>query len=960
MLPSGRSRLIGEILVAVGLTGILIGGVRLWVNRPLTARQGPSASAPATSGAALTAPLRSDPAVTTGQFDNGLRYYLRANTQPQGRAELRLAVNAGSILEDDDQRGLAHFVEHMAFNGTKHFPKQEITSFLQSIGMRFGPSVNASTTFDETVYGLQVPTDRPEVLDRAMLILEDWAHAVTFDPAEVDKERGVIIEEWRSRRSAGARLQDAQFPVLLKGSRYADRLPIGTTENIEHFKIERLKDFYTTWYRPDMMAVVAVGDFDVKTIEGLVRKHFGSIPAPRAPKPRPVYDVPAQPGTLYGITTDKEAQGASVSIYVKVSPQRPTTVGDYRREITTRLAAAMLSTRLGEAAQRPASPLLGATAARARIVRATDATIVTAALRQDSVDRGLVSLFTEAERVTRFGFTQPELDRQKTNTLREMERAVAEKDTRASAQLAAEYIRNFTVQEPFPGLAAESDLTKQFMPEITLDQINAIAKTWMPDANRVVLLYAPVTTGAALPDAGKLAAMIKNAESATIAPYVARTDTQPLLDVVPARGAIAKTSARAALGLTEWELSNGAKVVLKPTTFKEDEIVFTAVSPGGTSLASDADFIPAATAVQVVNSTGVGKFASGDLRRVLTGKVAAVRPAIGLYQQGLAGGGSRQDLETLFQLIYLYFTQPRRDPVIFSALTSQLRSGLANQTATPDFAFASALNSAVTQDHARARLTTRETIDAMNLDKSLAFYKERFSDASAFTFVFVGSFDIEAMKPLVEQYLASLPATHRPSEWKDVGIQAPAGVVERRVEKGTEPKSRTAVVFTGPLQNDLAKGIAYQAMADVLQTRLRDTLRETLGGTYNVNVSPGITRRPRDEYSLGILFEADPARMDSLATRLFEEIARLKTGGPTAKEVANTKTALLRDYETNMRRNAFLLTQISQRYELGESPEVLLQVPEAINQVSSAAIQDAAKTTLDTNRYVKVTLVPGK
>jgi zinc protease len=776
----------------------------------------------------------------------------------------------------------------------------------------------------------------------------------------VDKERGVIVEEWRSRRNAGARIQDAQFPVLLKGSRYADRLPIGTTDSIQHFKIERLKDFYTTWYRPDLMAIVAVGDFDVKTIEGLVRKHFGSIPASKAPKPRPTFDVPAQPGTQYGIATDKEAQGATVSIYVKATPQRMATVGDYRREITTRLAAAMLSTRLGEAAQRPGSPLLGATAARARIVRSTDATIVTGALRQDSVDRGLVSLFTEAERVTRFGFTQPELERQKTNTQRGMERAVAEKDTRPSAQLAAEYIRNFTVQEPFPGLTVEDDLTRRFLPEITLDQINAIAKTWMPDVNRVVLLYGPAAAGSALPDAGRLAAMIKNAESATIAPYVARTENQPLLDTAPPRGSILKTSTRASFGLTEWELSNGAKVVLKPTTFKEDEIVFTAVSPGGTSLASDADFIPAATAAQVVSSMGIGKFASGDLRRVLTGKVAAVRPVIGLYQQGLAGGGSRQDLETLFQLIYLYFTQPRRDPVIFAALTSQIRSGLANQAATPEFAFAAALNSAVTQDHPRSRLTTRETVDAMNVDTSLAFYKERFADASAFTFVFVGSFDPEAMKPLVEQYLAGLPATHRPAEWKDVGIRAPAGVVERRVEKGTEPKSRTAIVFTGPMENDLAKGIAYQAMGDVLQTRLRDTLREALGGTYNVTVSPGITRRPRDEYNLGILFEADPARMDSLATRVFDEIARLKASGPTAKEVANAKTALLRDYETNIRRNAFLLTQIGQRYELGEEPESLLQVPGAISQVSGASIHEAAKSALDVNRYVKVMLFPAK
>jgi zinc protease len=454
--------------------------------------------------------------------------------------------------------------------------------------------------------------------------------------------------------------------------------------------------------------------------------------------------------------------------------------------------------------------------------------------------------------------------------------------------------------------------------------------------------------------------MMKAVETATVTPYVARTSTAPLLDKPPAAGKVTRISTRDRLGVTEWELSNGARVVLKPTTFKEDEIVFLAMRPGGTSLASDADFVPAQTSAQVVSTLGVGKFASADLRRVLTGEVVSVRPIIAPYLSSLAGGGSRRDVERLFQLIYLYFTQPRRDPAIFSALTTQLRSALANQTATPDFAFASTMISALTQDHLRSRPTTRETIDAMDMDKSLAFYRDRFSDASGFTFVFVGSFDVEAMRPLVEQYLGGLPSTRRPETWRDVGIRAPAGIVEKRVAKGIEPRSRTSIVFTGPMPYDLEHTAALRAAADVLQTRLRNALREALSATYNVTVTSATTKRPSEEYSATISFQSDPARMEALSARVFEEIARFKSGGPTPQELADAKAGLLRDFETSSRQNAYWLAQLAARYELGDSPETLLQVPDSYRQLSAASVQEAARVAFDTNRYVKVTLVPEK
>ena len=409
----------------------------------------------AVSAAELAAKLPVDPDVTTGTFPNGLKYYVRKNALPDKRAELRLVVNAGSLLEEDDQQGLAHFVEHMAFNGTKNFPKSDIVTFMESIGMRFGPSVNAFTSFDETVYMLQVPTDKPEVLDRSLLILEDWARAVSFDPAEVDKERGVIMEEWRLRRGAGARMQDQQLPILLKGSRYAERVPIGKPEVIQNFTHDRLKQFYTDWYRPDLMAVIAVGDFDKAAVEGLIKKHFAAIPAASKPKPRPAFDIPKQPGTMYSVTTDPETPMANVSVYSKMAFRDPTTAGAYRTQIVERLFGAMLSARFQELARKPDSPILGAGASRGLFVKSAEASTLSAAAKEDAIDLALELLFRETERVAQFGFTPAELDREKASYLRSYEQVLTEIDKRPSGQLADEYVRNFTQTEPFPGLLNE-------------------------------------------------------------------------------------------------------------------------------------------------------------------------------------------------------------------------------------------------------------------------------------------------------------------------------------------------------------------------------------------------------------------------------------------------------------------------------------------------------------------------
>lgn len=909
-------------------------------------------------GLALTQQVPVDSQTTMGKFPNGLRYYIRANKLPEKRAELRLAVNAGSVLEDNDQLGLAHMVEHMSFNGTKNFQKQEIVSFMESIGMRFGPSLNAYTSFDETVYMLTIPTEKPEVMEKAFLILEDWAQNLTFDPAEIDKERGVIVEEWRLGRGAGARMQDKYFPILFKGARYADRLPIGKKETIETFKYDTLKRFYKDWYRPDLMAVVAVGDFDQAAVENLIRQHFGSIPAVKVPRLRPTYNVPDHPDTLYTVATDKEAPMTSIAVYNKMPLQEQGTVGVYRQKIVNRLAASMLSRRLSDLVQKPESPFANAAAGWSIFVRTKEAAMLNAIPREGATERALETLLTEAGRAAKFGFTATELDREKLQAVRARERYFVETDKRLSSTLAAELLRNFTQNETLPSPAMEYALNQRFLPEITLDEVNRFARNWLNPASRVIVVNAPEKAGVTVPDETRLAAVVKAAGSKEIAPYVDTVASMVLLDKLPEPGKVVKTTAKEEFGISEWDLSNGVKVVLKPTVFKQDEIVFRATSPGGYHLASDQDFLPARTATQVMSVTGVGKFSTIDLRKVLAGKIVSVGASISDLDEGLSGSASVKDLETMFQLIYLKFTQPRADKEAFAAHIAQGKAVLANQQRMPAYAFSEALQKIMSQDHPRARPMTVEMIDQMDMEKSLAFYKERFADASDFTFVFVGSFSPEMMKPLVERYLASLPALHRQESWKDPGIRQPKGVIEKTVLKGIEPQSQAAIVFSGPFQYDQEHRSAIRAMGMVLDTRLREVLREDLSGTYGVSASPGYVKAPLQTYTFSIQFGCNPQRTDELVKRVFVEIDQLKKNGPTEKQMSDVREQLIRDFETNLQQNSYLLSQIYLRYQFPEDLGTFFGLKEYYKTLSAKMVWDAARTYLNTDNYVKVVLLP--
>ncbi len=935
------------IFVSIVLTGLSFAGAQE------TLPSSPAQSAP------LTQLVPVDSRITIGYLPNGLRYYIRTNGRPSRRAELRLVVNVGSVVEDADQVGLAHVVEHMAFNGSEHFAKQDLIKFMESIGMRLGPGVNANTGFDETVYMLHVPTDNPEAMSKALLFLGDLAHSLSFEPEAIDKERGVIVEEWRQGRGANARMQDQQFPILLKGSRYGERMPIGTKESIESFKPEALKRFYTDWYRPELMAVIAVGDFDKSEVENLIKGTFAPIPAPARARPRPTYEVPDHPETVYAIATDKEATMTSVGVYNMLPLRDQTTVGAYRQQQVERLYTRMLNARLADLTLKADPPFMKAATDRGLFVRSKEAASLMALVGGNGIERALDALVTESARAARFGFTSTELEREKRDTLRLYEGAFAERDKEESADLAAEFIRNFTQQEPLPGITYEYGLVQRFVPAITLDEVDMVAKDWA-GGSRVVLVNGPQKAELTVPDSTKLAAVIKSAAERPIKPYVEVAVSQSLLDRLPQPGPVVKTTTRAAFGVTEWELSNGVKVVLLPTRFKQDEVVLRATSPGGRSLASDKDYVAAMTAGQVIAAGGVGKFDVINLRNALSGKAASVMAFIDDTEEGLAGGASPKDLETMFQLVYLSFTQPRADATVFGVITAQMKALLASQQASPEWAFEQAMQTTLAQNHYRARQMTPEMVDEMDLQKSFTFYKDRFADASDFTFVLAGSFKVAAIKPLVEQYLGALPSLHRKETWKNEGITPPTGVVEKTVRKGIEPKSQADIVFTGSFPFDSTHRVVLDALAIVLETRLRETLREALSGTYGVQVEATATKIPEARYSITIDFGCDPARTEELVKTLFREIEALKAKGPTEKEVSDAREALRRKHESDLADNSRLASEIVARYELSEDITDFFTLPVEYEKLAAPAIQDAARRYLDTGNYVRVTLYPEK
>ncbi len=902
--------------------------------------------------------LEPDPKILIGKLDNGLKYYIRENKRPEKRAELRIAVKAGSILEDDDQQGLAHFVEHMAFNGTKNFPKQDLVNFLEKSGVRFGPELNAYTNFDETVYMLQVPTDSPEVMKTGFQILQEWAQDISFDDKEIDKERSVLIEEWRLRRGADYRVSMKHIPFQLYKSHYADRLPIGKKEILESCPYDAVRKFYRDWYRPDLMAVLAVGDFDKNEIEALIKQHFSGLKNPQKERERIKFPVPDHKETLVSIVTDPELTRTSVEVIFKRDIHEPRTAGEYRDNIIGGLYDVMLNARLGELLQKSDPPFIYGYSGDGRFIGEKQAYFLGASVMENSILGGLEAVIREGFRVKQHGFTATELDRQKIRILREMEKAYLERDKTESGRIINEYLRNFLIDETIPGIEVELKLFRQFLPGITLEEVNKLADKRMTRDNRVISISAPEKESVKIPTKEEVTALIDKLSTEKDNPYIDKVSSKPLVSNLPSSGKIVKEKKIPSLGVTEWILSNGARVVLKPTDFKNEEILFSAFSDGGTSLIPDSDYISAAFATAVIGQSGIGDFDAINLQKELSGKIVNLSPSISQLSEGLSGSTSPEDLKTMVQLIYLYGTSPRKDTTAFNSLITRYKAMLQNRNVSPEAAYNDTIQVTLANYHFRSRPISIPMMDEINLDRALSIYKDRFADFSDFTFLFVGNFKIDTIKPLIEQYIAALPRLNRIEKWKDIGMQNPKGVINKQVNKGIEPKSSISITFTGPFEWSQQNRYNFNAMLEALNIKLREVLREDKGGTYGVRASGASSLIPRQRYSISISWGCDPDRVDELVKEALMLIDSLKNEQLDSITVEKVREIQRRTHEVNLKQNSFWLSNLQFYYDNNEDPQMILNYPKLVDHLSARSIRDAVKKYFNMENYIKVVLYP--
>lgn len=944
------------------LSLLLAGGASL-LSRPAAAAVSASARAAAPAAASLSAAelaekLPLDPSIVQGKLANGLSYSIRPNKRPAGRAELWLAVDAGSVQEEEGQRGLAHFLEHMAFNGTQRYPAQKLVLALESLGMRFGPDINAFTSFDETVYSLTIPTDKPEILDTAFQVLSEWACCVAFDPAEVAQERGVILEEWRLGRGAGARILDRQLPVLFGGSRYAERLPIGKPEIIEKATAEDLRRYYQTWYRPDRMAVIAVGDFDPAAMERRIRETFGRIPAPTAPQPKLDLPAPAAKGTLVSVVTDPEATTTSVGVYAPI-PRRPEDrVADYRRSLVEALYHSLLNARLDELTQEEDPPFYWAASSTDDFVRTHEVIYQSVLVPDGGANKGLQALVDEIERVRRYGFTATELERGKQGLLRFYEQAQAEGEKLDSSGYAAEFLRNFFEGEPVPGLTNELTLVRRLLPTIGLADVDALADQ-AAEAGRLVLVNAPERPGVPAPGKETLQATLAAAAGRTVTPYVDRFRAGPLVEDPPRPGTVAAERTIPEVGVTEWKLSNGVRVVLKPTDFQNDEILLLASSPGGLSLVADREYMSGRFAPQILRDAGIGRFDRVTLGKALAGKVVGVESYVADLEEGLQGQASPRDLETLFQLVYLTMTRPRTDPELFSTFVGGLRAGLAERKADPSSVFRDRLAEAFAQGNPRRQPLTPDRVRELDLRVAERIYRDRFGDASDFTFVLVGSFTPESIRPLVLTWLGGLPSGGRRESWVDRGPALPQGKVEVRVEKGIEPRSQVFLAFPAE-----AAGFSREARHDlralgrVLEIRLREVLREDLGKVYGVAIDADLSSRPQPRSMVSISFGCAPENVDELVAAVFAEVAAVRDKGAAEDVLQRVREIERRERQGRLLENGFWLGALEASYREGLDPRDLAKGDEMLARLTPERLRDTARAALDPQRYVMGVLDP--
>ncbi len=905
--------------------------------------------------------LQPDPALTVGQLDNGLTYYIRENDEPMNRAELWLVVNAGSVLEDTDQQGLAHFLEHMLFNGTENFPEFGVVDFLESIGMEFGPDVNAHTSFDETVYTIQVPTEDPAVMQKGLQVLADWASKATLADDAIDQERGVIVEEWRLRdQTAQGRISNELLPFILGDSKYSERLPIGDMDVVRNAPPEAFRRFYDQWYRPDLMAVVAVGDFDAATMEGMIKEQFSPLQNPTNETPRTEVALPEQPGTRYKVISDPEETKTRLVAFI-LRPANPIhTVDDMREDVINDLFYTMLNERLDEIARQPDAPFLAAASGVSSLVRPVTASVISAQMTEDKALDAMESLVTEIERVRQFGFTETELARAEQQLLKWYQTQYNERENTDSTSYAEDFQSNFLESEAIPSIENLYNVVQQVMPTITIDEVNEAASLLAANDNRVIYLTGPDKAESPLPSEDELAQVVASVESLTLEPYVDTVAGSELMSDVPEPAAIVSEDEIANLGVKELTLENGVRVLLKKTDFKDDEIVFKAVSPGGSSLVPDEDFPEASTIDNVVDESGVADFSQTDLVKLLAGKSLSVSPYIRELAEGMEGETTPEDLETLFQLIYLYFTQPRADQDAFDVYQTKMLTELTNRQQDPMAALTDAFNELLYGDTIRRGTLPIDEAENLDLERGFEIYQDRFADAGDFTFIFAGNFDEAEMTNLAQTYLGTLPTSSRQETWQDVAPDLPDGMLQTDVYKGEGERSVVQLVFSGPAEVTPETELKVDAVAGILDIMLRAKLREELGGVYSVSAYGFTNDLPNPSYMLVVAFATDPARVDELVNATFEQIDELNANGPSPENVQKIVAQEKSSHEEEMETNEYWSTVLKNYAFYGDQKLDALnpEYSDLIESLDAESIQAAAQEFLQSDRYVEAVLYP--
>ncbi|HXR85155.1 MAG TPA: insulinase family protein [Hanamia sp.] len=905
-----------------------------------------------------------DPHVKIGKLSNGLTYYIRENKKPEQKVELRLVVNAGSILENDNQQGLAHLSEHMAFNGTTHFKKNDIVSFLQSIGVGFGSDLNAYTSFNETVYILPIPTDKAGNIEKGFQILEDWAHNVTDKAEDIDAERPVVLEESRLGKGAQDRINKKVYPLLFAGSLYANRLPIGLDSIVKNAPYEALRSFYRDWYRPDLMAVIVVGDIDPVKAENLIKKYFGENKNPQNERPRTIAEVPPYEKSVAEVVTDKEATSYVFQVHYspyKINPD--VTLEDYKDDLVKNIFSDLLNQRLRELTQKENPPFVYAACgfgSEARGYESFQAYIGTG--NSDSL-RGLKAFEEELERVKKYGFTKAELERSKADMLNYIEQAFNEKNKTESSDYAEEYIRNFLTKEPIPGIANEEKYYKELLPQITVDDVNAITNKLSRNSNVFIALTGPEPApGKSLPTDAEILGVRDEVAKMDIRPYEEKAVSTSLLTEMPKAGRITGSKNNALLGTTDFTLSNGITVTLKHTDFKNDQVLMTAVRQGGKNNYGLADKYNAEYMIPVVTSMGVGNFSPVDLKKALSGKTVSVHPTFGQLSDGFSGSSSVKDIESMMQLVYLYSTSPRVDTALFRSFVQKNKAQLAFLSANPQVVFVDTLFKAMYHNSPLAPIAVpkAEYFDALNPDRIMQMYKENFGDENEMHFIFTGSITENELKPLLEKYIASLPATSKKFHYTDNKLRMAKGKVDVNVYKGKEPKALILAVYSGEVPYSDALDLKAQAISEILNIRIIEELREKIQGIYGGGIEAQFEKIPYSHYTFFLTLPCGPEKVDTLLKAANAEIQSLIKNGPSRENLEKVKKQWKEKHKVDIKENGTWLSELQSFYFPGDNPDYFINYDKYVDALTQKEIQDAAKLLLTTKNVITGILRPEK